>query len=616
MTLKLSGYTIKEDIYSSHRSLIYRGRRDSDDRPVILKTPNKAYLTPGEVAQFQREFEITHRLTAEGSVQAYELVQADGRLVLILEDFGGEALSRLTATEKLTLTDFLSVAIQAAEALGHVHQQHIMHKDINPSNLVLNPDTGQLKVIDFGIAAVLSREIPTISNPNVLEGTLAYMSPEQTGRMNRALDYRTDFYSLGATLYELLTGHPPFESTDAMSLVHSHIAKQPTPPHILNPTVPRPVSDIVMKLLAKTAEGRYQSAYGLKADLEECLRQWQIRQQIDPFEIGQHDVSNQFQISQKLYGREAQIEQLLTTFDSIGQTKALMLVTGQAGIGKSALVNEIHKPIVRERGYFITGKFDQFKRNIPYASLIQAFEGLIGQILTESEAEIAAWKEKLAAALGPNGQIITAVIPELALIIGPQPAVAELGPIELQNRFNVVFGQFVNVFAQPEHPLVIFLDDLQWADSASLNLLKLFMTDPNLQNLMIIGAYRDSEVDGTHALTLTLKALTEPESTVVGTIAVKEIKLAPLSQGQIGQLVADTLNCPTSSATNLARLVHAKTNGTPFFVNEFLKSLYQEGLLSFEPSQGRWVWDLSQIRQREMTDNVVDLMVEKLQKLP
>ncbi len=496
--------------------------------------------------------------------------------------------------------------------MDYVHQQQIIHKDINPSNLVLNPNTQELKLIDFGISTQLSRENPTFRNPNLLEGTLLYIAPEQTGRMNRSVDYRSDFYSLGATFYELLTGRVPFPSDDPLALVHSHIAQQPIPPHQINPEIPEAISHIILKLMSKNAEDRYQSAYGLKRDLEECLRQWQTTEQIQPFPLATQDSSARFQLPQKLYGRQQEIAELLSGFERVcsgGQTE-LMLVAGYSGIGKSALVQEVYKPITRQRGYFISGKFDQLQRDIPYASLVQAFRSLILQLLTESATEIATWREKLLTALGPNAQIIIDVIPELKAIIGEQPPIPELPGTEAENRFKLVFQNFIQVFTQAEHPLVVFLDDLQWSDNASLKLLELLMTTPASQYLYLIGAYRDNEVSSAHPLMLTLEELQKNQATV------NQIFLTPLSLSDVTLLVADTLNAAEEIARPLAELVEVKTKGNPFFVNQFLSSLYKNKVLNFESSRRCWQWDIHQISAQNITDNVVDLMVEQVQKLP
>jgi len=391
--------------------------------------------------------------------------------------------------------------------------------------LIVNPTTGVVKIIDFGISTQLSRQHLALKNPAVLEGTLAYMSPEQTGRMNRALDYRSDFYSLGATFYELFTGQLPFETTDAMELVHCHIAKQPTPPHQINPDLPPILSQIIFKLLEKTAEARYQSAWGLKADLEKLqekllhpqyltnLSSEKVQEYLPgfknfanlQFKLGQQDICEHFQISQTLYGRETEINTLLAAFERVARgTAEIMLIAGYSGIGKSVLVKEIYQSLTEKQGYFIRGKFDQFQRNIPYSAVIDAFKQLVQQLLTENEQQLLVWQEKLLAALTPNGQIIIDVLPEIEWIIGQQPPVPQLGSTESQNHFNLVFQNFMRVFCQPEHPLVLFLDDLQWADSATLNLLELVMTDQDNTTFFLIGAYRDNEVSPIHPLMTTL----------------------------------------------------------------------------------------------------------------
>lgn len=653
------GCEITAELYKGVNSLIYRGIRQTDQQPVILKLLNQAYPSPEKIARFKLEYEITQILNSAmlpaqagqallGVIHAYSLGTDQGRWVMVLEDFGGESLDRLIQHRKPALSESLTWAIQMVDILGQVHQQHIIHKDINPSNIVLNPETGQLKLIDFGISTRLSRENPTLRNPKVLEGTLAYMSPEQTGRMNRAIDYRSDFYSLGVTFYEILTGQLPFPTADALELAHCHIAKQPAPPHELNPAIPQPFSEIVLTLLAKNAEDRYQSPYSLKADLETCLQQWQMQGQIDPFPLHRHDISSRFQISQKLYGREQESELLLAAFERVATADGhnssngrvtqleenlpprhspageipdaapglspkpkieMMLVSGYTGIGKSALIQEVYKPITRQRGYFASGKFDQFQRNIPYASLIQAFRLLVRQLLTETEAEISNWREKLLATLGPNGQILIEVIPEVELIIGPQPDVPDLAPLEAQNRFNLVFQNFIKVFTRSEHPLVVFLDDLQWADGASLNLLEVLMTAKDSEYLFLMGAYRVNEVNETHPLLLTAAQIQK-----AGT-PVNNIALSSLTLPHVIQLIADTLYCSTTEARPLAELVLTKTGGNPFFINEFLKSLYAAGLLKFDSQHGKWDWDMEQIQTQNITNNVAELMAGKIQNL-
>ncbi|HEY9613635.1 trifunctional serine/threonine-protein kinase/ATP-binding protein/sensor histidine kinase [Allocoleopsis sp.] len=609
----LTDYQIIAKIYESSNSLVYRAVRDRGNQPLILKILKQDYPTPAELTQYKQEYEITRSLNLDGVVKVYELRRYHNSLAMLLEDFGGDSLKSWITKRQFTLEEFLTIGINIAESLAAIHAANIIHKDINPSNIVYNPETGQLKLIDFGISTVLSRENPTLRNPDRIEGTLAYISPEQTGRMNRAIDYRTDFYSLGVTFYELLTHQLPFATTDAMELVHCHIARQPVPPHELvgvysGTPLPTIVSDIVMKLMAKTAEDRYQSGWGLKADLETCLHQLQTSGHISDLPLAHQDISDKFQIPQKLYGREEEVNQLLATFERVNQgTTELMLVAGYSGIGKSALVNEVHKPIVRQRGYFISGKFDQFKRDIPYASLIQAFQELIRQLLSESEARLQTWKQKLLDALGNNGQIIIDVIPDVELIIGKQPAVLQVGSTESQNRFNFVFQQFLGVFTKKEHPLAIFLDDLQWADSASLKLIEQLMTDSHY--LLMIGAYRDNEVSASHPLMHTLNKI-EASGTRVTTLI-----LQPLDIDHINELIADALNISIEVSKPLAELIFNKTNGNPFFLTQLLQFFYAKNLLSFESHTGQWQWDIQQIQAVEITDNVVELMIGKIEKL-
>ncbi len=624
----LANYQILSKIYESDNSVVSRGILNEDNQPVILKVLKENYPTPEELTRYRQEYEITRRFNLDGVINASSLFKHQNTLVMCLEDFGGESLKVWLAERQFTPEELLTLAIQTTEILAQIHRQNIIHKDINPSNIVWNSTTGQLKIIDFGIATQLSRETPTLKNPNVLEGTLAYLSPEQTGRMNRALDYRTDFYSLGVTFYELFTGQLPFETTDAMELVHCHLAKQPPPPIDVNPEIPRTISDIIIKLLAKTAEERYQSAHGIKWDLQECQARL-AQSQHAPFTLAQQDFSERFQIQQKLYGREREIETLLAAFERIAnpQNPPLaskggpggILVAGYSGIGKSALVREIYKSLTAKQGYFISGKFDQLGRNIPYSALVNAFKELVQLLLTQSAAQVSDWKEKLQTALGPNGQLIIDVIPEIQLIVGKQPAVIVLGPTESQNRFNLVFKNFIRVFCQPEHPLVLFLDDLQWADLATLKLLELIMTDKEMGYLFLIGAYRDNEVSPSHPLMMALDKLREAQVTL------NQIHLKPLTGPHVKQLIADSLHSEPATVKPLSDLVMRKTGGNPFFVNQFLHTLYEEKLLRFQTSevfqtspvpQHGWQWDIAQIEAMNITDNVVELMIGKLKKLP
>jgi len=620
--LKIDGYEILTQIYESSNSTVYRGFREQDNQPVILKVLKEDYPAPSELTRYKQEYEITRNLNLEGVIKAYEFKPYQRTLAIVLEDFGGTSLKELmnqrreAGTGLLSLQEFLSIAIKTADILGHIHAKNIVHKDINPANIIFNPETGELKIIDFGISTVLTRENPTLKNPNVLEGTLDYISPEQTGRMNRYLDYRTDFYSLGVTFYELLTGQLPFETNDALELVHCHIAKQPVPPGKINQKIPKAVSDIVMKLMSKTAEERYQSAWGLKADLQKCLHDLQTQGNISSFLLASQDISDKFHIPQKLYGREAEVAILLAAFERVAATNnpkskiEMILVAGYSGIGKSVLVQELYKPITEKQGYFISGKFDQLQRNIPYSAVVSAFQEMVRQLLTESEEKLTIWREKLLKAFGSSAQVIINVIPEIELIVGKQQEVLELGPQESQNRFNLLFQKFIQVFCSKEHPLVIFLDDLQWADSATLKLLELMMTDTDMQYLFLIGAYRDNEVSPSHPLMMTLDELQKSEKII------SFISLTPLALESISYLIAETLQSTPESIKPLAELVLRKTQGNPFFVNEFLKTLHAESLLTFDFKEHHWQWNIAQIEAKGITDNVVELMIEKVKKLP
>ncbi|MEH2163130.1 MAG: AAA family ATPase [Nostoc sp.] len=631
--IALPGVAIQSKIYESSASLVYRGIKVQDNLAVIVKILKQDYPSPQELTRYRQEYEITRLLNLGGVVKAYSQQEYQRTLVILLEDFGGESLEqwrhKRTGFYPLPLTTFLPLAIELTEILGKIHAANVIHKDINPGNIVLNQDTGVIKFIDFGIATQFNRTNPTFKSHYVLEGTPAYSSPEQTGRMNRLLDYRTDFYSLGVTFYELITGHLPFPTTDILELVHCHIAKQPPPPYKLNATIPKPVSDIIVKLMAKNAEDRYQSTWGIKADLEFCADQLKEIGQIDSIQLGLQDVCDQFQIPQKLYGRDNEVAMLLAAFDRVTSSQnytqktaqqeqknnqtfkvEMMLVSGYAGIGKSALVQELYKPITQKRGYFIWGKFDQFQRNIPYRAIADALQKLVRQILCESDEQVQQWRSLLLTALGSNGQIIIDVIPEVELIIGKQPPVPEVGATEAQNRFNRIFQSFVRVFCSKEHPVVIFLDDLQWIDSATLNLIELMLLDEQTQSLFLIGAYRDNEVNPMHPLVLTLERL-QKQGTVLQEIILKPLTLEPLSQ-----LIAQTLHQNADTVRSLAELVLRKTEGNPFFVNEFLRMLYSENLLTFDAKHLSWEWNIAQIQSQNITDNVVELMLRKLKKLP
>jgi predicted ATPase/signal transduction histidine kinase len=612
---KIPGYQLNDLIYQSDRTLVYRGKRTDDHQLIVIKLMRNEYPTFNELVQFRNQYAITQNLNISGVIQPYALERYENRYVLIMEDFGGVSLDqRIGKSQKLrkslSLIHFFPIAIQLTEILHQLHQQRIIHKDIKPANILIHPETKQVKLIDFSISSLLPKETQAIQTPNFLEGTLAYLSPEQTGRMNRGIDYRSDFYSLGITCYELLSGRLPFESEDPMELVHSHLTKMPGSLN-LKTQLQEGLERVVMKLIAKNAEERYQSAIGLKYDLEKCFTQWQENGIIESFELGERDICDRFMLPEKLYGRENEVTKLLEAYERITNGNAeLMLVAGFSGIGKTAIVNEVHKPIIKQRGYFIKGKFDQFNRNIPFDAFVQAFRDLMQQLLSENDAQLQIWRNKIIGALGDNGQVIIEVIPELERIIGKQLIVTELSGTAAQNRFNLLFQKFIQVFTTPEHPLTMFLDDLQWADSGSLNLIKLLISESKTGYLLLIGAYRDNEVYPAHPLMLILDEVAQ-FSAIVNTLT-----LQPLSQTSLNHLVADTLNCTQILAQPLTDLVYQKTGGNPFFATQFLKALNQDELIKFNPQTGYWQCDIVGVRAAALTDDVVEFMGLQLQKLP
>ncbi|BBC23453.1 ATP-binding sensor histidine kinase [Pseudanabaena sp. ABRG5-3] len=606
----LLGYEILEQIYVGSRSLIYRGVRDSDNYPVVIKLLRNPLPQFKELVNFRNQYKIAQNIDLPNIVKMLALEPYKNVYAIVMEDFGGISLRELLKRESpfvntsRMLNGFLKTAIQITEALDGLYKYQIIHKNIKPDNILINPDTKQVKLIDFSSASLLINEKQEIQSTHNREETLPYISPEQTGRMNRFIDYRSDFYSLGVTLYELLTGELPFVSDDPMELVHCHLAKSPIPAYQRNPEVPQIISNIVDKLMAKNAEERYQNALGIKNDLEKCLREGTNKL----FELGQQDNIDRFLIPNKLYGREMEVTNILSAFERVsnGNTE-MMLVAGFSGIGKTAVINEVQKPIIRQRGYFIKGKYDQLQGDIPFFGFVQAFRDLIGQLLAESDAQMQAWKKQILGVLGENGQVLIEVIPELEYIIGTQPPVLELSGNAAQNRFNRLIQSFVEIFTIANHPLVIFLDDLQWADAASLKLLKLLMQDKG--HLLVLGAYRDNEVAAAHPMVLAVEEIAKSGATV------NVITLNPLREKDINQLVADTMLCDLVQAQLLTECIYPRTQGNPFFTSQFLKTLYEDGLITFDWEARHWQWDFVQIAFI-YSDNVVELMVRKLQKLP
>ncbi|HLJ49730.1 MAG TPA: sigma 54-interacting transcriptional regulator [Bryobacteraceae bacterium] len=563
------------------------------------------------VKSLAHEFELREYLDGRWALRPLELVRERGQTMLVVDYTGGEPLDRLIR-EPMEIGEFLRLSVALSDAVGQLHGRGLIHKDVKPANILVDSQTGRVHLTGFGIASRLPRERQSAEPPEFIAGTLAYMAPEQTGRVNRSIDSRSDLYSLGVTFYEMLTGSLPFTASDPMELVHCQIARQPTAPSERLPSVPAAVSAITMKLLSKTVEERYQTAAGVEHDLKHCLSQWESSGSIDVFTLGAHDTPDRLMIPEKLYGRDREVDALLTAFDRTvtGGRPELVLVSGYSGIGKSAVVNELHKPLVPPRGLFASGKFDQYKRDIPYATLAQAFQSLVRPLLSKGEDELGKWRDALREALEPNGLLMVELVPELKHVIGEQPPVPELPPSEAQRRFQLVFRRFIAVFARPEHPLALVLDDLQWLDAATLDLLEDLLTRDDLRHLLLIGAYRDNEVSATHPLMRKLDAIRQAGA------AVEDIVLTPLREDDLRQLLADSLRCEPARAAPLGELIHEKTTGNPFFAIQFISTLAEEGLLSFGYGEGRWVWDLNRIHAKGYTDNVVELMVGKLNRLP
>jgi PAS domain S-box-containing protein len=592
---------------------LYRGRERGNQMPILAVAVAAEQPSPRNLRRLEHEYSLANELDAAWAAQPLALDRHQGRAVLILKDPGGEPLDRLIEQHQgqlIDLTRFLHIAIGLAAALGQAHRQGLIHKDVKPANALMD-DSGHVWLTGFAIASRLLRERQSPEAPEFIAGSLPYMAPEQTGRMNRSIDSRSDLYSLGVTLYEVLTGRLPFTASDPMEWVHCQIARQPVSPHERAPNIPLPVSAVIMKLLAKTAEGRYQTAVGLERDLQRFLKEWETHGRIDEFPLGEHDKQDRLLIPEKLYGRTSEIGALLASFDRVlaGGRPELVLVSGYSGVGKSSVVNELHKVLIPPRGLFADGKFDQYKRDIPYVTLAQAFETLVRQILVKSEAEVDHWRHALLEALGPDGQLMVNLIPEVEFVIGKQSPVADLPPQEARNRFQLVFRRFLAVFATAEHPLALFLDDLQWLDTATLELIERLITDPDVRHVLLIGAYRDNDVSSSHPLMRTLAAIRDAG------VRTREIVLSPLGLDDVGRLLADSLHCGRDSVGPLAQLIYEKTGGNPFFAIQFFTALAEEGLLRFDRDASGWTWDLDRIRAKGYSDNVVELMVGKLRRL-
>ena len=608
--MDLSGYLLSP-LREDGEFILYRAQSQRlEPCSVLLLTPSSLRPKAEVLQKIDHEYSLRTYLDAAWALRPLEISSLNGKTVLALEDPGATPLNRVVP-RPMEVQQFLRLAIRMADAVGELHKQRFIHKDLKPSNIFVTPESDRVWLSGFGIASRLPRERQSLEPPEFIAGTLAYMAPEQTGRMNRSIDSRTDLYALGVTLYELLTGSLPFTASDPLEWVYCHIARQPVPPHERLGRVPLAVSAIVMKLLAKTPEERYQTAYGAQADLHRCLTEMEANGTATQFHLGEHDVPDRLLIPEILYGRKSDIEILLTSFDRVvnGSRPELVLVSGYSGIGKSSLVGELHKTLVPRRGLFATCKFDQYKCDIPYSTLAPAFQSLIRPLLSKNEEELSSWRKVIQDAVGPNGLLIVDLVPELKLIIGDQPPVPELPLQQAQQRFQLVFRRFVSAFATRDHPLVLFLDDLQWLDAATLDVLEDLLSQSDVGHLMVIGAYRDNEVDASHSLMRKLVSIRKAGSIV------NEISLEPLTREDLVRLVIDSFHCEPERAIPLASLIQQKTAGNPFFAIQFVSTLVEERMVYFDYGQGRWVWELSSIQSKGYTENVVDFMVGKLNRL-
>jgi predicted ATPase/serine phosphatase RsbU (regulator of sigma subunit)/tRNA A-37 threonylcarbamoyl transferase component Bud32 len=608
--LQVPGLRIEGPLHESFRTIVYRAFRHDTGEPVVVKCPRSEYPSPPDLARFRNEFEVTRPIHSPRVVRADQLGALGSRTFLVSPYYDGLPLARLLG-ESLPLPDLLSLMQLVLRAVGDVHDAGVVHKDLSPTNILVDAGLTSVRIIDFDIASRLQREQQEAVAPSALEGTLRYISPEQTGRMNRTVDYRADYYSVGAIFYELLAGQPPFPGSDPTELVHHHIAKRPFFPLPVRQQVPGPVRELILKLLVKTPEERYQSAAGVAHDLQRCLDELRSTGDVVPFTLGEADVSDRFAVAQRLYGREAEIEHMLEAWNQVSNgKKRLLLVSGPSGIGKSALVREVHKAIVEKRGYFAAGRADQLRHNIPYAALSQAVREVARQILSEGAEARAAWRTDIARAVGGSARVLAELVPELAAITGPLPAVPPLEPSEAQNRLREAFRNLIGLLASEQHPLVLFLDDLQWIDAAALGLLRALLLDSTITHLLFIGAFRDNELGPAHPVSLLFDQVAE-----AGFPATR-LPLSPLGEDDVCALAADTLRADPLEVEPLAQLVHQRTEGNAFFVSEYLVYLHREGLISFERSRGRWSWEVAAIRQRGVSDSLVDLVRAKIRKTP
>jgi predicted ATPase/class 3 adenylate cyclase len=604
-----NGFQISETLYRGNIHTVYRAVRQSDGLPMVLKVLSSEFPSPLEALLLKREYELGCSLAISGVPRFESFGKFDNRYAIFMEDSGGKSLRHLFTGRMVDIPTFLQIAIQLSQILGRLHVQQIIHRDIKPDNILYHPENQQAMLIDFGMAARIAAGAPDAVVRTTMEGTLAYISPEQTGRMNRMVDHRADFYALGMTCYELLAGCLPFLASHPLEWVHAHLAQEPADLRRFRPDLPEPLAQIIGRLLAKMAESRYQSAHSLQQDFQHCLRQWEATGQIASFPLGTAETRAHFHIPAKLYGREQEVKNLTEAIERVtGERKPeLILVSGYSGVGKTAFVREAQKQVVAARGFYISGKFDQLNRRTPYLGLSLAFSELAHQLLAEKEEVIAHWRRRFLDALGSNIRLINELVPAFELVLGTHPPLPALSAEEASNRFLHTWQGFVKVLAQPEHPLILFLDDLQWADLASLRLMESLFSDPAIRSLCFIGAYRDNEISEFHPLR---QAYAKAQKM----LPVHEIHLSPLSLHHVNEMLVDMLGRPASGVMGLAQLLLAKTNGNPFFLIQALKALHEGAELYYDAPASQWEWDLERIQAMNITDNVVDLMVAKIKQ--
>ena len=599
------GFTIHTELAGTERYRLYRGLRERDDKAVLLKVA--ADSASGRHA-LQRELEITQCLSGAAVLQALEVVDHEEAPALVLEDPGGLPLVATLTTHTPSILDSLNIAAAVAGILAVLDEQGVTHNDLSPHSIWVHESDGAVSLTHFG-RATCDGVAPCV-HQGPRDTLLPYRSPELIGRMRRSPDHRSDFYSLGVVLYRLLTGLLPFASQDPVELMYALVATEALAPRVRNQQIPSLLSDLVMKLLSKDAGGRYRSAAGLLHDLDRCRRAYAKNGRIASFRLGAKDLSTRLEIGTRLFGRDSEIARLLGAYTDVQRgsvERALVLVHGYSGIGKTSLINELQTPLLRDHGHFASGKYDQLRRNVPYASLIQAFQGLVQQLLGQSEERLAEWRSRLLDALGGNGRVIVDIIPQVEGIIGPQPELALLGPAENQNRFNRAFLAFSSALCSAGQPLVLFIDDLQWADLPTLTLLRLMLVDPGHRSLLLVGAYRDNEVGTTHPLRKLLRELPTEVTT-------SDLALRSLSTADVQAWLADVLGRPARRVHALAAVVHEKTQGNPFFMTMFVRMLHQEKQLRFDHGTHRWRWALVPIKRLAITDNVVDLMIRRIRE--